>query len=119
LERFRDAIYAHSAAGSVVVIPWANRKLITPMYGDRQRFYVHNLSPKVLDSLLARHGIITVALHDRAESQHLRAKARENQELLDTLASRAEFELLFEWGTENSDRLRIWRVSAFTRNKDG
>jgi hypothetical protein len=119
LERFRDAIYAHSAAGSVVVIPWANRKLITPMYGDRQRFYVHNLSPKVLDSLLARHGIITVALHDRAESQHLRAKARENQELLDTLATRAEFQLLFEWGTENSDRLRIWRVSAFTRNKDG
>jgi hypothetical protein len=118
LERFRDAIYAHSAAGSVVVLSRVDRKLVTPMYGKRQRFYIQKLTPEILDGLLARHGAITLALHERRESVHLRAWARENEKVLNTLTTRAEFELVFDWGTENSERLRIWRLSALTRDND-
>jgi hypothetical protein len=110
LERFWQAIYSHTAAGSVVVIPWLDRKLVTPMYGERQRFYFGGLTPENFDRLLARHGTITVVLHDRRESQFLRKLALENGNLLDTLMERAEFELLLDWGDETSERFRIWRA---------
>jgi hypothetical protein len=112
LEHFREAIYDHSAAGSVVVIQWADRKLVTPMYGERQRFYLHKLTPEILDELLARHGTITFALQERSESPQFRAKARENREIFETLTRRTEVELLYDWVAETSERLRIWRVSA-------
>jgi hypothetical protein len=118
LERFREAIYDHSVAGSVLVIPWVDRKLVNPMYGERQRFYIHNLTPEILDALLARHGSITVALHERPESAHLRAKAREHQEVLNPLTRRADFALLYDSGTDTPERLRIWRVSAPTLDND-
>jgi hypothetical protein len=110
-EPFREAIYDHSA-GSVVVVNWVDKKLVNPMFGDRQRFYFERLTPEIFDRLLARHGTITVALHDRRESRVLREAALENQRMLNTLVRRAEFELLFDWGGETSERLRIWRVSA-------
>jgi hypothetical protein len=118
LERFREAIYRQSPAGSVVVLPWVDRKLVAPMYGERQRFYIDRLTPEILDRLLARHGTITFALHERRESAHLRAKAQENLKLLSILTTRAEFDLLYEWGTETAERLRIWRVSASARDND-
>jgi hypothetical protein len=118
LEHFREAIYDHSAAGSVVVIQWADRKLVTPMYGERQRFYLHKLTPEILDELLARHGTITFALQERSESPQLRAKARENREIFETLTRRTEVELLYDWAAETSERLRIWRVSAPIRDND-
>lgn len=110
LERFWQAIYDHTAAGSVVVIPWLDRKLVTPMYGERQRLYFSAFTPESLDQLLARHGSITVALHDRRESSYLRKQAVKNQKVLDELMRRAEFELLLDWGGETSERFRIWRV---------
>ena len=112
LERFWQAIYSHTAAGSVVVMPWLDRKLVTPMYGERQRLYFRDFTPESLDQLLARHGTITVALHDRRESPYLRKQALKNQNLLDTLMARAEFELLLDWGGETSERFRIWRVGS-------
>jgi hypothetical protein len=112
LGRFREAIYAHSAAGSVVVVNWVDKKLVNPMFGERQRFYFEHLTPEIFDRLLARNGTITVALHDRRLSRVLREEASENQRMLDTFAKRADFELLFEGGAAASERLRIWRVSA-------
>jgi hypothetical protein len=118
LEHFREAIYDHSAAGSVVVIQWADRKLVTPMYGERQRFYLHKLTPEILDELLARHGTITFALQERRESPQLRAKAKENREIVETLTRRAKVELLYDWSAETSERLRIWRASAPISDND-
>lgn len=118
LGHFREAIYGHSAAGSVVVVNWVDKKLVNPMFGERQRFYFEHLTPEIFDRLLARHGTITVALHDRRVSRVLREQALENQRMLDTLAKRAKFELLSDWGGATSERLRIWRVSAPPLDKD-
>ena len=117
LGRFREAVYGHTAAGSVVVIEWRNRKIVNPVYGERERFYFRNLTPDTLEQLLARHGTITVVLDDRSESRHLRERALENQKIIDALTGWAEFELLFEWGEETSERLRIWRVSPALADK--
>jgi hypothetical protein len=118
LKRFREAIYRHSPAGSVVVFPILDGELVKPMFGERQRFYFDHLTPEILDKLLARHGTITVVLHDRRESSYLRGLARKNQTVLNTLARRAEFELVFDRGGETSERLRIWHVSAPSRDND-
>ena len=112
MSQFRKAIYDHSADGSVVVIPELEQELVKPMFGERLRFYFDDLTPETLDRLLARHGTIIVVLYDRRHSPYLRGLAAENQETLDSLARRAEFELLFDRGGDTAERLRIWRVSA-------
>jgi hypothetical protein len=116
LSHFREAIYDHSADGSVVVIPWLEQELVMPIFGERLRFYFDDLTPESFDTLLARHGTITVVLHDRRHSPYLRGLAAKNQERLDSLARRAEFELLSDRGGDTSERLRIWRVSAPSRD---
>jgi hypothetical protein len=118
LNQFRKAIYDHSADGSVVVIPWLEQELVKPMFGARLRFYFNALTPEMLDGLLARHGTITVVLLDRRHSPYLRGAARENQERVNSLARRAKFELVFDSGGEASERLRIWHVSARSRDND-
>jgi hypothetical protein len=114
-ERFRDAIYNHSAAGSVVVIHRLDKRLVNPIFGERQRFYFDELTPEALYQLLARHGTITLVLRD---SQHLPRLLLENQNILTTLMTQADFKLLFDWGEGTSHRLRIWRVTAHILDND-
>jgi hypothetical protein len=122
-ERFRNAIYDHSADGSIVVMRGSDRRLVNPMYGNRRQVYFKDLTPEILDRLLASHGTITVVLHDRREHQlvrgpmleTLRQRALENQKILDVLTARPEFKLVFEGGEGvTSERLRIWRASGHT-----
>jgi hypothetical protein len=120
--RGRHAIYEHSAAGSVVVMRLRDKRLVHPIFGERQRFYFEHLTPEIFDRLLTRHGTITVVLRESRVGWHLRRQAQEtlrrqaleNPKILSALTSRAEFELLFDGGEDTSERLRIWRVSTPT-----
>jgi hypothetical protein len=111
--RFREAIYRHSTEGSVVVIDrLSSRKLINALFGERRQFPFQDLTPEMLDTLLARYGTITIALLDRRDSSFWRNRERDNAELLERLSARAEFKLLFEEGSA-SERLRIWGVRPY------
>jgi hypothetical protein len=117
-ERFREAIYRHSAEGSVIVSDrLSSRKFINALFGERRQFPFKDLTPEVLDSLLARYGTITIALLDRRDSSFWRNRELANAKILERLRSRAEFELLFEGGNATSERLRIWRVSILVPHR--
>jgi hypothetical protein len=91
----------------------SSRKFINALFGERRQFPFKDLTPEVLDSLLARYGTITIALLDRRDSSFWRNRELENAEILERLRSRAEFELQFEGGGATSERLRIWRVRPY------
>jgi hypothetical protein len=120
-ERFREAIYSHSSEDSVVVIDRnSSIKFVNAVFGERRQFEFRDLTPEVLEALLTSYGSITIALLDRRDSAFWRDRALENAKILERLRSRAEFELLFEWGGgETSERLRIWRVRSYSPGKLG
>ena len=117
-ERFREAIYRHSEEGSVVVIDrLSSKKFVNVLFGQRRQFHFQDLTPDVLDALLARYGTITIALLDRRDSSFWRERELDNAEILKRLRSQAEFKLLFEEGSGTSERLRIWRVRPYASDK--
>jgi hypothetical protein len=105
----RDAIYAHTDEGAVLVTnSLATDKFINELYGSRITFDRDDVGAKEVDAILERYGAFFVVFLDRTDSTFWQTETRANAAFLARL--QPAHTLVFDEVMTPTDCLRIWRV---------
>ena len=106
----RDAIYAHTPDGAIVVNDMrASGKFFDAIYGNRISLSRHWIDLKKAATLIRRNGSLFIVQLDRNESPFWQQVTREND---DYLASyRPPPHLVLDRRFSDTERLRIWEVT--------
>jgi hypothetical protein len=108
-----DAIESHVPRAAVLI---ANRDALEKFIDDLGRPFLtlhrRDVSPAEIQTLLARHGDIFVALLDRSDSEFWREDGVKNAAFIEELPAASE--LVADLRVTSTDRLRIWRVGPPT-----
>lgn len=105
----RDAIYAETPAGSVLVSNVrATGKFIDYVGGQRRVLDLEQVHPLHLEHLLESRGAYYLVLLQRSDSHFRRRQAFENEMRIARI--RHAKEVVLDLQATPSDRLRIWRV---------
>jgi hypothetical protein len=116
-EQLREALESHVPTDGVLITNIrATRKFVPEL---ERRFPViptERAGPADVRTLLARHGVVYLALLDRSDSSWWRAQATENAAFLASLE--VPREQLTRVSPTNTDDLRIWRLTPAAPGSD-